>query len=50
MHSAHSLCLVVPSITWDNSRAVMVPTNDDFDVSVNEVAIKSEQFATCYLT
>ena len=27
-----------------------MPTNDDFDVSVNKVAIKSEQFANCYLT
>ena len=40
MHSAHSICLIVPTITWDNSRAVLVLTNDDFDVSVNKVDIK----------
>ena len=51
-----------PSITRDeykyiyiylyifNSGAVIVPPNDDFDESVNKLAIKSEQFTNCYLT
>ena len=51
INSAHNICLVVRqsrvmniNIYIFNSGAVIVPPNDDFDESVNEVAIKSEQF------
>ena len=61
INSAHNICLVVRQsrgmntniyiyLYIFNSGAVIVPPNDDFDESVNKVAIKSEQFTNCYLT